>query len=96
MNEVIEYEFETFKEEIADKSFIFGKYLDESDYEDEYCHNDIDEAKELLVEKIREYLRQTRPSEFIVSDGYCVFVMTPQRARESRISESTIENSLVS
>lgn len=95
MDEVIKEEYEMFLKDISENAFILGKYLDESDYEDEYCHNDIDEAKEKLVEKITDYLKQNRPSEFIVSDGYCVFVMTPDRARQSRISERTIENNLV-
>ena len=95
MQEIIEFEFEMFRQDIINKSFVFGRYLDESNYEDEYCHNDIDDAKDKLAEKIREYLKENRPSEFLVLNGWCVHVMTPDRARESRISESTIENRLV-
>jgi len=64
-------------------------------YEDDYSHSEIDDAKVELIEKISNYLSLNRPGEFIVSDGWCVLVMTPDRARESRISENTIENHLV-
>lgn len=95
MNEIINDEFEIFLHDISESGFIFGRYLDEDDYEDEYCHNDIDRAKGIFIDKVTEYLKQNRPSEFIVTDGWCVFVMTPDRARESRISEHRIHIHLV-
>lgn len=91
----IEEEYKQFLEDIKDSGFIFGAYMDETEYEDEYSHNAIDEAMEILQEKIRTYLHENRPGEFIVSSGWCVHVMTPDRARQSRIYERTIENFLV-
>lgn len=91
----IEEEFNSFKEDVSDSAFIFGSYLDETDYEDEYCHNDIHEAMRILEEKIKDYLHINCPNKFIVSSGWCVHVMTPDRARQSRISEKTIERCLV-
>lgn len=87
----IEEEYNQFLEDIKESGFIFGTYMDESEYEDEYSHNAIDEAMEILQEKIRAYLHENRPGEFVVSSGWCVHVMTPDRARQSRISERTIE-----
>jgi len=95
MYEEIEEEYQQFLYDIQEEGFIFGRYLDESDYEDEYCHNDIDKAKDIFVNKIKEYLKLNRPSEYIVTSGWCIFVMTPNRARESRISEKTINDRLV-
>lgn len=91
----IEEEFNSFKNDVNDSAFIFGSYLDESDYEDEYSHNVIDEATEILVGKIRKYLHEKQPNKFVVSTGWCIHVMTPDRARQSRISERTIEEYLV-
>ena len=84
MYEIIEDEYNQFLQDMADGSMIFGRYIDESEYEDEYSHNDIDEAQDKFIEKVREYLHENYP-------GWCVFVMTPDRARESHVSERTIE-----
>lgn len=91
----IEDEYNEFLRDMKDTGFIFGAYMDEDEYEDEYSHNEIDEAMGVLKEKIRAYLHEYRPGEFIVSSGWCIHVMTPDRARQSRISEQTIENYLV-
>lgn len=95
MKNEIEYEYNEFLRDIKDSGFNFGAYMDETEYEDEYSHNSIDEAMGILQEKIRTYLHENRPGEFVVGSGWCVHVMTPDRARQSRISERTIENFLV-
>lgn len=91
----IEEEYNQFLEDIKDSGFVFGTYMDESKYEDEYSHNAIDEAMYILKVQIRDYLHENRPGEFVVSSDWCVHVMTPDRARQSRISERTIEMFLV-
>lgn len=91
----IEEEHQQFLEDIKDGGFVFGAYMDETEYEEEYSHNSIDKAMGILQKKIRAYLHENRPEEFVVSSGWCVYVMTPDRARQSRISERTIENFLV-
>ena len=91
MYEIVEDEYNQFLQDIADGSMIFGRYIDESEYEDEYSHNDIDEAQDKFIEKVREYLHENYPGKYVVAGSWCVFVMTPDRARESHISERTIE-----
>ena len=91
----IEEEYERFLGDIKDREYIFGAYMDELDYEDEYSHNAINEAMGILQSKIREYLHENRPNEFVVSPGWCIHVMTPDRARQSNVSERTIELRLV-
>lgn len=91
MYEIVEDEYNQFLQDMADGSMIFGRYIDELEYEDEYSHNDIDEAQDTFIEKISEYLHENYPGKYVVSGGCCVFVMTPDRARESHISERTIE-----
>lgn len=91
----IEDEYNQFLEDIKDGGFIFGRYMDDDEYEDEYSHNAIDEAMEILQEKIRTYLHENRPGKFVVTSGWCIFVMTPDRARQSKISEKDIEFYLV-
>lgn len=95
MQNEIEYEYNEFLSDINDSGFVFGRYMDEDEYEDEYSHNAIDEATEILEEKIRTYLHENRPGEFVVTSGWCIFVMTPNRARESDVLEKTIDNFLV-
>lgn len=91
----IEYEYNQFLKGMKDSSFIFGRYMDEDEYEDEYSHNAIDKAMDILQEKIKAYLHEYRPGEFVVTSGWCIFVMTPGRARQSKISEKDIEFYLV-
>lgn len=91
----IEEEYSQFLSDIKQPEFEFGAYMDESCYEDEYSHNEIDEAKGLLQEKIRTYLHKNRPGEFVVNYSYCIHVMTLERARQSKVSERTIELFLV-
>ena len=89
----IEYEYNQFLKDMNDSGFVFGRYMDED--EDEYSHNAIDEAMEILQEKIRTYLHENRPGEFVVTSGWYIFVMTPDRARQSNISERDINLYLV-
>ena len=91
----INEEFSSFKSDVMDEGFVFGCYLDETSYEDDYSHNDIYDAIEVLAEKMRDYLHNNYPNKFIVSTGWCVHVMTPDRARQSRLSERSIEECLV-
>ena len=83
--------FEDLKDDIENNDFAETKYLDTWDFEDEYSHNDIDEAQDKFIEKVREYLHENYPGKYVVAGSWCVFVMTPDRARESHISERTIE-----
>lgn len=92
MYEIIEEEYQQFLQDMRDgKPMVFGRYINESEYEDEYSHNDIEDAQAELVKKIRSYLHENCPGKYVVSGVWCVFVMTPERARESHISERTIE-----
>lgn len=91
----IEYECNQFLKDINDSGFIFGRYMDEDEYEDDYSHNAIDKAMAILQGKIKRYLHENRPGEFVVTSGWCIFVMTPDRARQSNVSEKTINNFLV-
>lgn len=95
MQNEIEYEYNEFLRDINDSGFVFGRYMDECEYEDEYSHNTIDQAMGILQGKIKRYLHENRPGEFVVTSGWCIFVMTPNRARESDVLEKTINNFLV-
>lgn len=91
----VEEEYKQFLEDIKDSSFIFGAYMDETEHEDEYSHNAIDEAMGILQEKIRKYLHENRPGEFVVISDWCVHVLTKERAEKLNVSERTIELRLV-
>lgn len=91
----IEYEYNQFLEDMKESGFVFGRYMDEDEYEDEYSHNAIDKSMAILQGKIKRYLHENRSGEFVVTSGWCIFVMTPNRARESNVLEKTIDNFLV-
>ena len=50
MYEIIEEEYQQFLTDIKTKTFVCGRYIDESHYEDEYSHNDVEEAQTFFME----------------------------------------------
>lgn len=84
MYEEIQLEFEQFKYDI-NESLVFARYFDEWDYEDEYSHNEIDEAQAILIQQIKEYLHNHIPNKYIVTSGYCIFVMTIEEAKRRNL-----------
>ena len=52
------YEFEQLKEDIAYDNFRGVKYLDTWDYEYEYSHNDIENARYDFIEKANKYFNE--------------------------------------
>lgn len=86
MYEELEYEFAEFKRDIDEGSLIFGRYFDKDDYEDEYSHNEIDEFQEKFINKVKEYLHEKIPNKYIVTSGWCVFVMTIEEAKKRKCS----------
>ena len=85
MYEELEYEFSEFKKDIDEGSLSFGRYFDEDDYEDEYSHNEIDEFKMKFEDKVKEYLHEKAPGEYVVAGGWCVFVMTIEEAKKRKM-----------
>ncbi len=85
MYEELEYEFSEFKQSIDDGSLVFGRYFDEDEYEDEYSHNQIGEFQEKFIDKVKEYLHENAPNKYVVTSGWCVFVMTIDEAKKRRI-----------
>lgn len=95
MQDEIEYEYNDFLKDIKVSGFISGKYMDETAYEDEYSHNDINKATGILQEKIIAYLHENRPGEFVVISDWCLHVLTLDMAKKLGVSEMTIEQRLV-
>lgn len=81
MFEELEYEYNLFLEDMKNGE-TFCRYMDEDEYEDEYSHNEIYEYQEKLVNKIKEYLKKNKPNQYIVSSGWCVFVLTIDEAKK--------------
>lgn len=84
MYEEIQLEFAQFKYDI-NESLVFARYFDEWDYEDEYSHNEINEAQAILIQQIKEYLHNHIPNKYIVTSGYCIFVMTIEEAKRRKL-----------
>lgn len=77
----LEYEYSIFLEDM-ERNESFSRYIDETDYEDEYSHNEIDECQDKFIEKVREWLHKNKPNQYIVSSGWCVFIMTIEEAEK--------------
>lgn len=84
MQRELEYEFNQFLIDMKNGE-IFCTYFDEDDYEDNYSHNEIEEYRQKFEDKIGEWLMQNKPGEYIVSDGYCVCVITIDEAIKRNI-----------
>ena len=81
MREEMEYEFAQFKADFEESGLVFGRYMDESEYEYDYSHNEIYEYMEKFIEKVKEYLHEKAPGRYVIYSGWCVFVMTVEEAR---------------
>ena len=88
---IVKYEYKQFLNDISDGSMAFRRYINESHYEYEYSHNDIEKAQDLFIKMVKNYLHNNYPNKYVVCNGWCVFVMTPERARQFNVSEKTIE-----
>lgn len=84
MWEELEYEYNQLLEDMENGE-IFCRYLDETDYEDEYSHNDIADCQNKFIEKAKKYLHEHFPNKYVVSGGWCVFVMTIDEAKKRNI-----------
>lgn len=81
MYEELEYEFEQFKSDM-ESGVSFGQYFDESDYEDEYSHNQIGEFQSKFIDMVREYLHENIPGKYVMTSSWCIFVMTVEESRK--------------
>lgn len=91
MEEIINEEYEIFLEDM-DRGITFDRFLMVDNYEDEYSHNEIDEAMNTLASRIRQWLHENKPGKYIVSvsSDYCVFVMTVKEAQMRNVSTYTL------
>lgn len=81
MYEELDYEFQCFLDDM-EHGETFCRYFEEDDYEDEYSHNQIYEFMGKLKEKIRQWLHQNKPGKYLVTSGWCVWVMTKEEAQK--------------
>ena len=85
MYEELEYEFAEFKHDLDEGGLVFGRYFEEDMFEDEYSHNAIDAFKSRFIEKVKDYLREKAPNKYVVTSGWCVFVMTIEEAKKRNL-----------
>lgn len=81
MFEIIEEEYNAFVEDMK-KGETFCRYIDETAYEDEFSHNDIEVMQGCFMEKAKLWLHENKPGQYLVSGGWCVFVMTEEEAEK--------------
>ena len=84
MLETVNEEFEVFLEDM-EREETFCRYLDESEYEYDYSHSDIEYMQEKFIKKATEWLHVNRPEQYLISSGWCVFVMTVEEAIKRNI-----------
>lgn len=80
----LEEEYEQFLENM-NKNESLCAYIDETCYEDDYSHNEIEECQEKFVEKITQWLHEYKPGQYVVTSGWCVHVMTVEEAKRRNV-----------
>ena len=87
MDYEIEEEFNSFVEDSNNYNLVNTLYMNVYDYEQEYSHNDIDIAQELLYNKIVKYLKDNYPNKYCVINKFdwCVEVLTVEEARNIKL-----------
>ena len=65
MEEIINEEYEIFLEDM-NRGITFNRFLMVDDYEDEYSHNEIAEAMNVLASRIRQWLHENKPGKYIL------------------------------
>lgn len=86
MYEELDEEYNTFLKDIEQGELPIGRYVDVSWYEDEYSRLEISECQKAFMNRVKDWLHQHKPDQYVVFVGYCVFVMTLQSARAKNIS----------
>ena len=83
----IKEDFNNFIKDINNNNLSNTLYMNVDDYEQEYSHNDIDIAQELLYNKIIEYLKDNYPNQYCVMNklDWCVAVLTIEEARNIKL-----------
>ena len=76
MEEIIQEEWEEFFYQFSDATVLYQGF-DVDDYEEEYSHQEIRKAQTAFMEKVRTFLHEKYPEEFILmySAQGCVLVM---------------------
>lgn len=91
MEKIINEEYEIFLEDM-DRGITFNRFLMVDNYEAEYSHNEIAEAMNTLVSRMRKWMHKNKPGKYIVSvsPDYCIFVMTVKEAQMRNVSTCTL------
>ena len=84
MYEILDYEYELFLKDM-ESGETFCQYVDESAYEDDYSHNTIEKAQDNFIKKATKWLRENKPNQYVITDGWCVFVMTIEEAEKRNL-----------
>lgn len=95
MQKEIEHEYNNFLSEINLPGFKCARYMWEVDYDHKYSRKEINEAKEILEEKIRKYLHDNMPGKYIVTSGINITVKTLVHAWELNMPDQEIRMFLV-
>lgn len=85
MDYEIEEQYSVFLKDIGTGLLSHELYLREDEYEDEYSHNEIDDAQIKLSKRIKEYLHNNLPNQYCVFIDWCVRVMSVELASKREI-----------
>ncbi len=85
MDYEIEEQYSVFLKDIGTGLLSHKLYLREDEYEDEYSHNEIDDAQIKLSKRIKECLHNNFPNQYCVFIDWCVRVMSVELASKREI-----------
>ena len=91
MSQLITELFDEFIDDM-EKNREFCAYLDTWDYEDEYSHNQIEEYRTYLEDKIRDWLIENKPGKYYMLGGPdTTYVMTEEELLKRTLNPASYE-----
>ena len=55
-----------------------NNFIDQSEYEDEYSHNEIDDIQDEFIVEAEEYIEENYKGQYVVFSDWCVHIVTEE------------------
>lgn len=93
MNDIIEYEMQRLGDLIETDEISVDKsnnFVINSEWEDEFSHNDIYKMQKEFTNQAKEYLKLRSPDKYVIFTDWCVHICTKEFADNNAITNYMI------
>lgn len=60
------------------ETYKCNNFIDQTEYEDEYSHNEIDEIQEDFIKEAKNYLDKNYKGQYVIFSDWCVHIVTKE------------------